>query len=242
MGVTCGEFCGLRSDKSSPQTQRQNEFPSLGGPPTSIGTEYSGITSGKVLDAKRATQTSSSHLFDRVERAATSGPSSRPANATTGPNGRAVPGAASSSQAFPALGPGTSKKVPAGSPATGWANRAATTVAMPLVTLPPQPRSVNYHVASSSKKPAAVSNAAFPSLPTPSSGKGLTAAEKKALFAGNNARQETIRRIAGDNVTPPSITSWGGNADESGSSTPSGEPRTAKKKNKKELLFTVSGR
>jgi hypothetical protein len=105
---------------------------------------------------------------------------------------------------------------------------------------------VNYPAASSGKsKPVSVSTAAFPGLPAPSTSKGISAAEKRALFAGNNARQESIRRIAGDGVSPPP-TNWGGSpAGASGSSTPQEETRTAtggKKKNKKEVLFTVSGR
>lgn len=216
------------------KVDRQNEFPSLG--PTSIGTEFAGVTSGKVLSAKRATQTSSNQIWDRVERAATSAPAKRPANSGIGMGGRAVPGATSS---FPALSAGPSKEAPAPQPTKGWANRAGTTVAMPLVTLPPQPRSVNYANGPNAKiKP--LSTSAFPGLP-PTSGKGMTSEERKALF-GQSSRQDSIKRLTSDSTAPPPA-NWTAPSGSSGTTPAADEGKGAggKKKKQKEVLFSVNG-
>jgi hypothetical protein len=244
-------------------TQRQNEFPTLAGtatPPVSLGTGYSGIASGKVLNAKRATRTagSASQVWDRVERAAASMPVSRPSapsataqgvskgKATMNGKGQVVPGAA-----FPSLASSSSSK--AGASNAGTISAAARLAATTSVTsgsgyssaAQPLIRSVHMpSVASSSNKPGRAppppSKSAFPSLPATSNTKERP----------NFARDEMVRRMKGDNsFVPPA--GWqsppeGGSTpvveDESemfGSASGGGGGGGKKKKKGKEMLFTL---
>ena len=239
--------------------QRQNEFPTLAGtstPPISLGTGYSGIASGKVLNAKKATRTagSASQVWDRVERAAASMPASRPAatqpskgKATMNGRGQVVPGAA-----FPVLGNssagGGGKTAPSGttSAAARLAASTSTTTgsgyssaAQPLV------RSVHMPVVSSSKSgraPVPPSKSAFPSLPATSNSKERP----------NFARDDMVRRMKGDKSfvptagwqSPPEGTTPAGQMDQAfdedagiiGGSVGGGGK---KKKKGKEMLFTL---
>ncbi|KAJ9111362.1 hypothetical protein QFC19_001130 [Naganishia cerealis] len=232
---------------------RRNEFPTLGDGPTGVGTEFAGITSGKILSAKRVTQpgSDSNAIWDRVERAAASAPVNRPVS--TGPGGRKVPGASSS---FPALGGGSKAGSKAsGSTATPWAGRTAPaatsgfpSLQVSSVPVAPQPRSVNFPTTSANgqkKAPKPPSAAAFPGLPSSSTGqRGLTSADRQALF-GSSDRSQMVSRMKGiDNTSP---VGWAGSIN--GSTTPPAastneapEPPQAggKKKNKKQTLFTVS--
>lgn len=223
-----------------------------------MGSNWAGITSGKILNAKRVTQTtgragSSRSVWDRVEAAAASQPANRPA-ATAGTNGRYVPGAggvAASTSSFPSLATGLTKN--ASTPhSTPWAGGGAgSSNKAPSALAGPQIRSVNFPTASASKsKPP--SQAAFPSLPA-SNGK-MTAAERQSLFNKPNTREESIRRITGQGTAPPAPTNgWGGGVTNGVQAMSLGEteveeaPPTsgggAKKKGKgKQLLFTVSAR
>ncbi|KAJ9095698.1 hypothetical protein QFC21_005570 [Naganishia friedmannii] len=231
---------------------RRNEFPTLGDGPTGVGTEFAGIASGKILSAKRVTQpgSNSNAIWDRVERAAASAPVNRPVS--TGPGGRKVPGASGS---FPALGPGSkSASKASGSSATPWAGRTAppTRSGFPIlqpsaVPVAPQPRSVNFSTTSANgqkKAPKPPSAAAFPGLPSSSTGsRGLTSADRQALFGGSDRAQMVSRMKGVDNTTPAG---WAAGSN-SGSTTPPADAPTSdaaqgggKKKNKKQTLFTFS--
>jgi hypothetical protein len=186
----------------------------------SLGTGYSGIASGKVLNAKRATRTagSASQVWDRVERAAASMPASRPVasgsssavqaggkgKATMNGKGQVVPGAA-----FPSLGSSSSSSAKTGASNAGTASAAGRLAASTSVSTgsgyssaaQPLIRSVHTSSAVSSSKPgrapAPPSKSAFPSLPATSNSKERP----------NFARDEMVRRMKGDkSFVPP--TGW----------------------------------
>ncbi|WVW85416.1 hypothetical protein I302_107454 [Kwoniella bestiolae CBS 10118] len=252
------------------RVEQQEQFPSLGNvTPQGLGSNYAGITSGKILNAKRTTRSGgggsgSRNVWSRVEAAAASHPVNRPTT-TTGINGRYVPGSTarvpiSSTSAFPSLsGPSTSSSSSSkAANSTPWAGGGGggSSSKTPSALAGPQIRSVNFPVASSSKaKP--LNNSAFPSLPS-AGNKGLSADEKKALFSKPNARDESIRRITGT-TTPPSGNGWGSaqnslqsgleglSVDDSTNGSQSGgvggTGGGGKKKGKsKQLLFSVSAR
>jgi hypothetical protein len=195
-----------------PARQRQNEFPTLGGsatPVLSLGVGYSGIASGKVINAKKVTRTtgSASKVWDRVERAATSTPVLKPAasasmtaskgKATTNSKGQKVPGAA-----FPSLGSGGAGGSGIAS-SSGWASAGAAAMASGgggsgySSAAQPMIRSVNMlPVSSSGKKsrpPPPPSASAFPSLPAAASSRDRI----------NFARDDMVRRMKGDPFVPP---------------------------------------
>lgn len=216
-----------------------------------MGTEFAGITSGRILSAKKVTQPGANNnaIWDRVERAAASAPVNRPIS--TGPGGRKVPGAA-----FPALGSGKATKA-SGASATPWAGRTPTPAARSgfpslqtsAVPVAPVPRSVNFSTTSSNgqkKAPKPPSAAAFPGLPSTGGGSGMTSAERQALF-GRSDTSQMISRMRGSGDTSP--VGWAGAA--SGTTTPPATEaqeavqnvqggQTGKKKGKKQTLFTVS--
>ncbi|KAK1927275.1 putative cytoplasm protein [Papiliotrema laurentii] len=242
--------------------EQREQFPALNHP-GGQGGQWAGITSGKILNAKRATHTNGQNasraVWDRVEAAA--GSSAPRPRATAGANGRYVPGATglTASSAFPALGgpapsAGPSNKssthsTPWASGGAGSSNKAPPALTGPII------RSVNYPTPAAAK-PKPLNNAAFPSLPT-SSGKGLTKEERQALFNKPNPREESIRRITGAGPPPPPIANgWGGGSSSSGSlensvqdlsvsggaGGDSGSTGGKKKGKQKQLLFTVSAR
>jgi hypothetical protein len=216
--------------------QRQNEFPTLGGPAApaiSVGAGYSGIASGRVINAKSVTRTagSASQVWDRVERAATSVPASKPKPAaTTNSRGQAVPGAA-----FPALA-STSTIKAASRPvnaSAGWAAVSAggsgSSIAQPVI------RSVHMPAVSSKKvgrAPAPPSAASFPSLPTSTVTKNRPA---------NFARDDMVRRMRGD-APPPPPAGWqssSGITMDDYQEDARTEPEGKKKKKGKDVLFTL---
>lgn len=191
------------------QIQRRNEFPSLGGsggnsgtstPPLTAGTGYSGIASGRVLNAKRMTQptgSSASKLFDRVERAATSvGPVLKPKTTTTAASsatknsqGQVVPGAA-----FPSLRPASSstRATYVSEPTTS----NYSSVAQPMI------RSVQSSSSSSSRGgPRVSSKAAFPSLPASNPSMNNS---KGQTFK----RDELVRRMKGESAYASENGGW----------------------------------
>ncbi|WRT68595.1 uncharacterized protein IL334_005573 [Kwoniella shivajii] len=250
------------------RVEQQEQFPSLGNvTPQGLGSNYAGITSGKILNAKRTTRTggssgTSKSVWSRVEAAAASNPVNRPIS--KGLNGRYVPGSGSApASAFPSLSGPTpsSSKVHS----TPWAGGGSgSTSKSPSVLAGPQIRSINFPTPPISKsKP--LNTSAFPSLPTPASGPGpraLSANEKKALFSKPTAREESIRRITGNGPPPPPNNGWGSSVNGSENLTlnehsnvseaPSSQPTTTttanpgggkkKGKGKQQLLFSVSAR
>lgn len=232
--------------------QQEEQFPALGGPPTGVGTDWAGVSSGRILSAKRATHTgrgntNSRHVWDRVEAAAASHPVNRP---TMGANGRHVPGAGAAARlapaSFPALGAASGSSARSAAHSTPWASGGAGSSSKAPSALVPQIRSVNYATGPTKAKP--VSSAAFPSLPKASSSK---AAERAALFSKPTPRQESIARIRGQS-TAPSGSAWSASEAANGVAnmgiddpTPAETqaPQTGKKKGKqKQLLFSVSTR
>ncbi|ORX38336.1 hypothetical protein BD324DRAFT_578052 [Kockovaella imperatae] len=234
------------------RVKQQEQFPTLQAP-GGLGSNWAGITSGKILNAKRTTHTagrgsSSQHVWDRVAAAASSSNRGPTARATTGINGRYIPGSAlplASASAFPGLSsapsavqarnPGSSTySTPWSSGGAGSSSRAPTALAGPQIT------SVNYPVPSASKaKPP--SQSAFPSLPT--SKPSMTKAEREALFKKPAAREVGAFDSSKQNWGP-----GGSSLDvtegvdamqiEDGNSGGSG----GKKKKGKQLLFQVSAR
>ncbi|WWC90552.1 uncharacterized protein L201_005488 [Kwoniella dendrophila CBS 6074] len=203
--------------------EQQEQFPSLGNAtPQGLGSNYAGITSGKILNAKRTTRTGggggggSRTVWSRVEAAAASHPVNRPQS--VGLNGRHVPGSGvpiSSQSAFPSLsGPSSTGNSKAPVHSTPWASGGSgSTSKTPTALAGPQIRSVNFPsaAAKSSSKAKPLNQSAFPSLPSSSSSsKNMTAAERQSLFSKPTGRDESIRRITGASPPPPS-NGWGSN-------------------------------
>ncbi|WVF67503.1 hypothetical protein IAT40_002259 [Kwoniella sp. CBS 6097] len=247
------------------RVEQREQFPSLSNiTPQGLGGNYAGITSGKILNAKRTTQSGGSRnsrsVWDRVEAAAASHPVNRPA--VRGTNGRYVPGSGSiaTSSAFPTLGGPSAGPSKSAVHSTPWsAGGAGSSSKAPPALASPQIRSVNFPTAKAINKPKPLNNAAFPSLPSSSGNKGTSAADRKALFSKPTARDESIRRITGAGPPPPpAANGWGVSsatsgvealsvADEGGSNgngtSAGGGAGGGKKKGKgKQLLFTVSAR
>lgn len=209
------------------RVEQRDQFPSLGSAPSGLGTNWSGVASGTILNAKRATRTSgtSRAVWDRVEAAAASQPVNKP-RATTGVGGRWVPGAGgsraqlSSESAFPTLGAvsssmgpsravGSSSSTSSGAYATPWAaGGAGPSSRTPSALAGPQIRSVHNPAAATAKKSKALSSASFPALPASSGSRSMTAEERKALFSKPTPREESIRRITGQANAPPPLNSW----------------------------------
>ncbi|KAM5538081.1 hypothetical protein V8D89_008278 [Ganoderma adspersum] len=198
------------------KVEQRNQFPEL--VPTATGSEWAGVTSGRVLNAKHSTATrsssaqSSNQLWDRVARAAASSPA---------PGSAPAPRAgASTANAFPPLqgpssGAGSSSSFRQPHRTTPWASSgagaaAATPSPAPVVRAP---TSVPGPGARAKAGPAVFSKSAFPELPT--SG---TARLPKAAIGGN----QSLRNILG--TSAPAAPAWGGESGGSGSNTPaSGE-------------------
>ena len=236
--------------------QQLEQFPALN-VPTGHGSEWAGIASGKILNAKRVTQSgragSSRQVWDRVEAAAALHPVNRPAHTApvAGVNGRYVPGSGvkSSTSAFPSLGDGNAGPSRSATPhSTPWASGGAGSSSKgPSALAGPIIRSVNFPVTAPSKVKAP-SQAAFPSLPS-NNGRGVSAADRQAMFNKANPRDESIRRITGQNAPPPPPTNgWGtvtSRVEEMHITDEQevAEERSGKKKGKgKQLLFAVSAR
>ena len=230
--------------------QQRSQFPEL--VPTAVGSEWAGVTSGRVLNAKHSTATRSSaqssrQLWDRVARAAGSTASVQPSSSSA----PRPPGAAPATAAFPPLqssgaGPSSGAAPPFRQQAqrlTPWA--AASAAASPGP--PPAaraPASVPGPGARGGGRPApapALSKSAFPELPTAGGPR-----VPRAAVGGN----QSLRNILGESA--PAQPAWqnGGDAkDAGGSGTPAngrGDGESAsgggKKKGKgkqKQTLFTL---
>lgn len=165
--------------------QQRGQFPEL--VPTSVGTQWAGVTSGRVLNAKnstsvRASSQSTRQVWDRVAQAA--------ASSSTSPSP-----ASHSRERFPTLpngGPSSSSSNTTpfrqGQRNTPWAS--STSSSKP----PPRgPTSVPGPGASISRPAPSLSKSAFPELPTAS-----RAHIPRAALGGN----KSLRKIMGD-TTPP---------------------------------------
>ncbi|KAF8837599.1 hypothetical protein BDN67DRAFT_972749 [Paxillus ammoniavirescens] len=157
--------------------EQRQQFPEL--IPTSVGSAYAGIASGRVLNAKHATtsrssQQSSRQLWDRVAQAASS--SARPVPG-------ALPSNSSTVERFPQL---------AASPATPgfrqpqrntpWTSSSSAGMHVPSSVPAPALKKV-----SAPQKHPSLSPAAFPELPT------LTAPRAKPSVGGNQSLRNVLR-------------------------------------------------
>ncbi|KAI0823569.1 hypothetical protein BC628DRAFT_1420857 [Trametes gibbosa] len=194
--------------------EQRNQFPEL--VPITTGSEWSGVTSGRVLNAKNSTAArshtqSSRQLLDRVARAAES--TSAQASSSRGARAMAInsfpplqsTAAGSSSSATPFRQP---QRV------TPWASGGATTTPPPAAPVVRVPTSVPGPGAKARSGPAVFSKSAFPELPT-----GNGPRVPKGAVSGN----QSLRKILGESA--PAQAAWraSGSGGDSGASTP-GEP------------------
>ncbi|GJE90693.1 hypothetical protein PsYK624_068370 [Phanerochaete sordida] len=183
--------------------EQRNQFPEL--VPAGSGSQWAGITSGRLLNAKQSTASrshgqSSGQVLDRVARAAASS-TMRPVPGS----GRPAAPAASAAPAFPALGfpPLASGSAPgakgAGQRNTPWAGSsvAAASSTPPVVR---GPVSVPGPAARSGKAapPPNLSKAAFPELRSSASATRVP----KAAVSGNRSLQNIL------GVTTPPTPAW----------------------------------
>jgi hypothetical protein len=208
--------------------QQRGQFPEL--VPTSIGTEYAGITGGRVLNAKHQTSRSSRQrrqVLDRVAAAASN--SSRPQQSVN-----SFPALASTSQLPPKSNPSPSRSQQKS--ATPWTGngQGSNSGFRPQVQQPgspakPQPRKT--------PAPPSLSKSAFPELPAAASNR-----PPKEFISGN----KSLKNVLGD--TLPARPAWGQGPSVQPSSPPppldpETEPATTKgrkgKGKQKQTLFTL---
>ncbi|KAI0362624.1 hypothetical protein OH77DRAFT_1584982 [Trametes cingulata] len=199
------------------KVEQRNQFPEL--VPTATGSEWSGVTSGRVLNAKnstgaRSSTQSSRQLWDRVARAA--------ASTSAQPSTSSAPGRAPAVSSFPPLvgaasaGPSTATPFRQPQRVTPWAG-AAVTAPAPVVRVP---TSVPGPGARSKAGPSVLSKSAFPELPSSNNPR-----VPRGAVSGN----QSLRKILGESA--PAQPAWqsgsgsrnGNGSGESGTSTP-GEP------------------
>ncbi|KAJ1307966.1 hypothetical protein OPQ81_002043 [Rhizoctonia solani] len=215
------------------KVEQRDQFPSL--TPTSLGSGFAGIASGRVLNVKHSTRSSGAHagsssrsagaLWDRVERVAAGLGGPPPALQSSAAPKPIKP------NPFPPLG-GSSSRSAASSSSTPWSSGASSAqTSQHLVITPvraPEPTRGN-----SARPPPIASSSAFPELPSSSASR--VAVPK---MSGN----QSLKRITGESPAPGNV--WGGGPD---SNTPViEEPAPAvntggkgKKKKGKETLFTL---
>ncbi|CCM00490.1 uncharacterized protein FIBRA_02524 [Fibroporia radiculosa] len=211
--------------------EQRGQFPDL--VPTSIGTQWAGVTSGRVLNAKHSTSArlssqSSRQVWDRVAKAAAS--SSAPPQGPSRPPER-----------FPSLQPSVSSGGVApfrqSQRVTPWAASAASTLAPPR-----GPSSVPGPGASTSKTAPVLSKSAFPELPSSNVLRVPRAAIKGNQSLKNILGDSTPAVPAWNSVTNASGTASPGEGDVESNSTPqeSGTGKGKKGKGKqKQTLFTL---
>ncbi|OJT06115.1 E3 ubiquitin-protein ligase hel2 [Trametes pubescens] len=200
------------------KVEQRNQFPEL--VPTATGSEWSGVTSGRVLNAKNSTVArshtqSSRQLLDRVARAAAS------------TSAQAGPSRASAVNSFPPLQSGAAS----GSSATPfrqqqrvtpWASGGAASAPAPApAPVVRVPTSVPGPGAKSKGGPAAFSKSAFPELPS-----GSQQRVPKGAVGGNQSLRKILGGSAPDQPAWHSGGKGNGSGGDSGTSTP-GEPSAA---------------
>ncbi|PSR73710.1 hypothetical protein PHLCEN_2v10450 [Hermanssonia centrifuga] len=186
--------------------EQRNQFPEL--VPSGTGSEWAGITGGRLLNAKQTTASRSSaqssrQVLDRVARAAAS---SSHAGSSTPP--RAV----SSTDMFPTLkatatvAGGSSRQ---GQRQTPWASSSAAAPApAPVVR---GPTSVPGPGAQTKTAPPNLTKAAFPELPM-----SATTRVPRAAVGGN----QSLRKILGESAPPAPAWGAGGTGNTNGAATP----------------------
>ncbi|TFY64671.1 hypothetical protein EVJ58_g2456 [Rhodofomes roseus] len=185
--------------------EQRGQFPEL--VPTSIGTQWAGVTSGRVLNAKNSTSTrasaqSSRQVWDRVAQAAASSSISR------------SPTPQRSQERFPGLPTAHSTKTTPfrqSQRSTPWAS--ASSAAKPVAR---GPTSVPGPGASINRPAPNLSKAVFPELPTASK-----AQLPRAAIGGN----KSLRNIIGD--AAPSVPAWSNGGSSSNGANGSTDPTPA---------------
>ncbi|CAE6505758.1 unnamed protein product [Rhizoctonia solani] len=211
--------------------EQRDQFPSL--TPTSLGSGFADIASGRVLNVKYSTRSSGSRagsssrsagaLWDRVERVAAGlgGPTPPALQSSAAPK-PIKPGA------FPPLGGSSNSR--SGASFTPWSSTAATQTSQHIVITPA--RAPEHTKGNAGRPPPIASSSAFPELPSSS-------ASRVAIpkMGGN----QSLKRIAGESPAPTNV--WGGGDDDT---LVFEEPAPAtnvggkgKKKKGKETLFTL---
>ncbi|KAL0946428.1 hypothetical protein HGRIS_012651 [Hohenbuehelia grisea] len=229
------------------EIEQKRQFPEL--VPSSVGSGYAGIASGRVLNVKhssavRSSQGSSRQVWDRVAQAASS--SSRPQQAPAAgrrvdhfpPIQRAAASPATVAVAAPAPGPAfrqPQRSTPWASSGAGSGSR--TPVSAP--TPPPlvsRPSSQNFGAGKPRGPPPKLSESAFPTLPA-------VAPRPKAPVSGN----QSLKNILGN--AAPTTSAWqsgGTNSDHASTAVENGDTAATSggkgKKNKgkqKQTLFKL---
>ncbi|KAI0707806.1 hypothetical protein C8Q76DRAFT_746412 [Earliella scabrosa] len=192
------------------KVEQRNQFPEL--VPTATGSEWAGVTSGRVLNAKHSTTRSSAQssrqLWDRVARAAQSSPVQPSTSASTS---RATVAANSFPPLHTSAGTNTSNTTPfrQAQRLTPWAS--STAAASSAAPVPRVPTSVPGPGAKSKATPATLSKSAFPELPSNNAPR-----VPKAAIGGN----QSLRKIIGESApTQPAWNNKNGSGG-SGASTP----------------------
>lgn len=195
--------------------KQKKQFPEL--TPMSVGSDYAGIASGRVLNAKHATfARSSQSVWNRVAMAANSSAPSKP----------------KSQERFPALGGSSLSTHSVGKRRTPWSNSSPP---LPPTYRPPQSFSVPQSGPAQSKTPPGLSRAQFPDLPPSST------ARTKVPVSGN----VSLMNILG-NSGPPSTNVWGSSPPASTPpfepalrTQPADESKNKRKGKQKQTLFTL---
>ncbi|KAF5330528.1 hypothetical protein D9619_005186 [Psilocybe cf. subviscida] len=212
--------------------EQRRQFPDL--TPTSFGSGYAGITSGRVLNAKHATATRASHsqqVWNRVEQAASS------SSATSAPMRYLTPLPAPQQQTqqekFPALGgagsgpstttAGPSRSSGGGTRSTPWSGSSAppptlrSQAAVVAASSSPAPGSLTRKgvAARNQPPPPKLSSALFPELPS------AATTRVKPQVRGNVSLQNIL-----GSTGPPAVAAWGsGHAGASGGGGGDGTPQ-----------------
>ncbi|CAE6363209.1 unnamed protein product [Rhizoctonia solani] len=213
--------------------EQRDQFPSL--TPTSLGSGFADIASGRVLNVKHSTRSSNSRVgsssrstgavWDRVERVAAG---------LGGPTPALQPSAAPKPikpNPFPPLSGGASSRSSASSSSTPWSGGAAAQTSQHIVITParaPEPTRSN-----AGRPPPISSSSAFPELPSSSASRVVI-----PKMSGN----QSLKRIAGEPSVPGKV--WGGGSENNTPTIEETAPATntggkGKKKKGKETLFTL---
>ncbi|EGN95836.1 hypothetical protein SERLA73DRAFT_162550 [Serpula lacrymans var. lacrymans S7.3] len=176
--------------------EQRRQFPDL--VPTAVGSQYAGITGGRVLNAKHATTSRSSNqssrqVWDRVAQAAGSSTSSHGLAPSPAPAPR-PPDRFPALQMNPSVGVGFRQ----GQRNTPWSASNSSGVRAPSSVPAP---AVTVHKAAAARAPPSLSKNAFPELPT------STSTRVKPSVSGN----QSLRNILGDTTTITSAWKPGNN-------------------------------
>ncbi|ELU44184.1 cytoplasmic protein [Rhizoctonia solani AG-1 IA] len=216
--------------------EQRDQFPSL--TPTSLGSGFADIASGRVLNVKHSTRSSGSRagsssrstgaVWDRVERVAAGLGGPTPALQSSAAPKPIKP------NPFPPLGGGAgggTSRSGASSSSTPWSGSATTQSSQHIIIAParaPEPVKNN-----AGRPPPITSSSAFPELPSSSASRAAI-----PKMSGN----QSLKRITGESPALGSV--WGGGSENNTPTIEEPAPATnaggkGKKKKGKETLFTL---